>query len=152
MYSDGSISKEGDGASIWIISPNRDYKVYSFKLTFECKNYIAEYEALLLELDSLKELKEKRIDVFGASELVVNQVNNSYQTKHPRTRAYRNEVSDMLENLFVEHRVTEIPRMQNQVADSLATTAGNFKVRIYYKKKYKLDIVNRPSILDNSMY
>ena len=83
MYFDGSISKEGAGAGIWIISPNRDFKVYSYKLTFECTNNVAEYEALLLGLNALKDLKEKRIDVFGDSELVVNQVNDSYQTKNP---------------------------------------------------------------------
>ena len=67
MYFDGSIRKEGVGAGKWIIYPNRDSKVYSFKLTFECTNNVAEYEALLLGLNSLKELKAKRIDVFGDS-------------------------------------------------------------------------------------
>ena len=47
MYFDGSISKEGVGVGVWIISPNREFKVYSFKLTFESTNNVAEYEALL---------------------------------------------------------------------------------------------------------
>ena len=72
--------------------------MYSFKLTFECTNNVAEYEAFLLGLNDLKYLKEKRMDVFGDSELVVNQLNDSYQNKHPRMRAYRNEVCDMLGN------------------------------------------------------
>ena len=53
-------------------------------------------------------------------------------------RAYRNEVWDMLGNLFIEHKVMVIPKMQKQVADSLATTVGNFKVPIYSKKSIKL--------------
>ena len=57
MYFDGSISKEGDGVGIWIISPNRYSKVYYFKLTFECTNNVAEYEALLLGLNALEDLK-----------------------------------------------------------------------------------------------
>ena len=48
MYFDGSICKEGTRAGIWIISPNRDFKVYSYKLTFECTNNVAEYESFLL--------------------------------------------------------------------------------------------------------
>ena len=48
MYFYGSIRKAGVGAGIWTISPNRDFKVYYFKLTFECTNNVAEYEALLL--------------------------------------------------------------------------------------------------------
>ena len=90
MYSDGSINKEGYGVGIWIISPNREFKVYYFKLTFECTNNVAEYEGLMLGLHDLKDLQGKRIDVFGDSELVVNQVNDSYQTKHLRMRAYKN--------------------------------------------------------------
>ena len=65
MYFDGSISKKGASAGIWIIYPNRDFKLYSFKLTFECTNNVAEYEALLLGLNALNDLKAKIIDVFG---------------------------------------------------------------------------------------
>ena len=67
MYFDGFISKEGDGAGIWIISPNRGFKVYYYKLAFECANNVEKYEALLLGLNCLKDLKEKIIDVFGDS-------------------------------------------------------------------------------------
>ena len=61
MYFDGPISKEGACAGIWIISPNREFKVYSFKLNFECKNNLAEYEALLLGLNALKYLGAKSL-------------------------------------------------------------------------------------------
>ena len=56
----------------------------------------------------------------------------------------------MLGNFFFEYRIRVIPMMQNQVADSMATTTGNFKALIYSKKKYKIEIVNRMSIPDNS--
>ena len=77
----------------------------------------------------------KRIEVFGDSELLVNQVNDSYQTKHPRMRAYRNEFWDMFGNYFTEHKIRLVPRIENQVVDSLATTAGNFKTAIYLSKE-----------------
>ena len=57
MYFDGSISEEGDGAGVWIISLDKYFKIYYFKLTFECTNNVVEYEALLLGLNALKELK-----------------------------------------------------------------------------------------------
>ena len=66
--------------------------MYPYKLTFECTNNVAEYEALLLVCNALKYLGAKIIDVFGDSELVINQVNDSYQTKHLRMIAYKNEV------------------------------------------------------------
>ena len=82
----------------------------------------------------------------------MNQVNDIYQTKHPRVREYQNEVWDMLGNLFTKYKVRVIPRRENKAVDSLATIVGKFKVPIYSKKKYKIAVVNSPSIPDNSKY
>ena len=67
-------------------------------------------------------------------------------------REYRNEVWDMLGNFFNEHRVMVIPIIQNKVTYSLATTNGNFKIPVYSNKKYKIELVNRPFIPNNSKY
>ena len=50
MYFDGSVSKAGVDAGVYIISPTKEAKVHSYKLIFECSNNVAEYEALLLRL------------------------------------------------------------------------------------------------------
>ena len=65
MYFYGSRSKNGVGDDVWIISPIIEFKYLSYKLTFECTNNVAEYEALLLGLNALKDMGEKRIEVFG---------------------------------------------------------------------------------------
>ena len=62
MHFDGSINKEGSSVGVWIFSLDREFMVYSFKLTFECT----------------KDLKENRIYVYGDYELVIIQVNGSY--------------------------------------------------------------------------
>ena len=67
-----SQEEEHNCASVWIISPIREFKALSYKLTFECTNNVAEYEALVLGLHALKDMEEKRIKVFGDSKLVVN--------------------------------------------------------------------------------
>ena len=136
MYFDGSVAKIGAGAGVYIISPIGDFKALSYKLTFECTNNVAEYEALLLGLHALKDLGAQRIRVLGDSELVINQVIDSYQTKHPRMRAYRNEVWDMIGNLFTEYTIKVIPRYENTVADSLAVVAGKFKTPSAGQKEY----------------
>ena len=82
----------------------------------------------------MKDLGAQRIKVFGDSELVINQVNDSYQTKHPRMRAYRNEVWDMIGNFFTEHMIQVVTRHENMVADSLAVAAGKFKTPSVGKK------------------
>ena len=103
MYFDGFVAKVGAG--VYIISPVRDFKAMLYKLTFECTNNVVEYEALLLGLNSLKDMGAKRVQIMGDSELVINQVNDSYLTKHTRMRAYRNEVWDMFGNNFIEHKI-----------------------------------------------
>ena len=72
MYFDGSATKIGARAGVYIISPIRDFKDLSYKLTFECKNNVAGYEALLLGLHALKDLGAQKIRVLGDSELVIN--------------------------------------------------------------------------------
>ena len=154
MYIDVSTEKFGASASagVDIISPTRYFKALACKLTFECTNNVAEYEPLLLGLNALEDLGEKRVQVMGDSELVINQVNDSYQTKHPIMRAYRNEAWDMFGNYFIDHKIRVIPRYENTVADSLAVAAAKFRTPIAGQRKYKVDIVNRPFIPGNSKY
>ena len=90
MHFDGLINKQGFDAGVWIIYPHREFMVYSFKLNFKCINKVAKYEASILGLNILKDLKANMIDAYGYYELVINQVNGSHQTKHPRMRAYKN--------------------------------------------------------------
>jgi ribonuclease HI len=109
MSFDGAVSKEGAGADVWISPPKVGTKLCSYKLAFDCTNNMAEYEALILGLKVLKELGAKRIAVHRDSELVINQVKGIYQSKHPRLRAYRNLVLDLLEE-FSEYNLSVIPR------------------------------------------
>jgi ribonuclease HI len=53
---------------------------------------VVEYEALFLGLRVAREMGIQKVAVFGDAELVVQQVKNAYQAKHPRLRSYRNEV------------------------------------------------------------
>ena len=84
MYFNGSAAKVGAGAGVYIISPIQgEFKALSYKLTFECTNNVAEYEALLLGLHAFKYLGARRIRILGDSEMVINQINESYQTRNP---------------------------------------------------------------------
>jgi hypothetical protein len=97
MSFDGAASREGAGVGVWINPPKIGTKLCSYKFSFDCTNNMAEYEALILGLKTLKELGARRIVVHGDSELVINQVKGIYQSKHPRLREYRNIVLDLLE-------------------------------------------------------
>jgi ribonuclease HI len=148
MNFDGAACREGAGASVWIYHPNEDSKLCSYKLVFKCTSNTAEYEALIFGLKVLEELGAKRIVVLGDSELIINQIKGIYQEKQPRMRAYRNLVLDLLEK-FLECNLSAIPREQNQVVDSLATSAAVFKVPIFPEKSYKVEVKYRPTVSNN---
>ena len=71
MHFDGAVSKEGAGASICITGPEFEYRSFSYKLYFDCTNNVAEYEALILGLKMIKELKIKKVSIYGDSKLVI---------------------------------------------------------------------------------
>jgi ribonuclease HI len=139
MNFDGAENKEGDGAGVWIIPPKSGSKFFSYKFSFDCINNMAEYEALILGLNTLKILGAKRIVVHGDSELVINQVKGIYQSKHPRLREYRNIVLDLLES-FIEYNLLMIPRGRNLIVDALATSASVFKIPIFPNRKYDIQV------------
>jgi ribonuclease H / adenosylcobalamin/alpha-ribazole phosphatase len=58
-----------------IVSPHGVEYELSIRLEFECTNNEAEYEALLTGLETLAELGVLHTEVFGDSNLVVQQIN-----------------------------------------------------------------------------
>jgi len=98
MYFDGASSWEGDGAGILLISPSDKLFPFSFRLQFETNsmNNIYEYEALVLGLEVSKKMKIVKLIVYGDAKLIVNQIKNVYQAKHPRMRSYRNYAWDLI--------------------------------------------------------
>ena len=71
-----------------------------------------------------------------------------YQDKHPQMRAYINFVLELLEE-FGEFNISLIPREHNCIADSLANSSSIFKIPIYPKKKYEIQVKHKPSIPNN---
>ena len=71
MSFDGSCDKVGSRVGVWIHNTNEGH---SYKLDFQCTNNIAEYEALLLGLQLLKNIGAKRISVQGGSELIIRKI------------------------------------------------------------------------------
>lgn len=121
MSFDGSCSKNSVGTSVWIHNTN---KGHACKLYFSCTNNIVEYEALLLGLHILKNLKAKKISIQGDSELIIRQIKGEYSTKSPRLREYRNTILDLLKT-FKKYELMFIPRAQNHLAIELAFAASN---------------------------
>jgi len=128
MFFDGASSKEGVGAGVVFISPTQEIISLSYKLEFETANNVEEYEALVLGLRATKDMKIEELAVFGDVELIVYQVKNIYQSKHPRLRTYINEFWYLIDNFFSSFNISFVPREENTMEDSLAISASNFKI------------------------
>lgn len=73
MHFDGSKTLDGCGAGVVLTSP-KDWLSYVLQIHFRASNNVAEYEALVRGLKVAKEIGIRRIQCFGDSDLVVQQV------------------------------------------------------------------------------
>ena len=67
---DGSSTEKSIGARIVIISPKGIKTTLSFNLAFKCSNNQTEYEALVISLEILIELKAQEVQIIGDSQLL----------------------------------------------------------------------------------
>ena len=116
---DGSVNKLGAGVGVWITNIEKNHvEGHAFRLNFKCTNNMAEYEALILGLQIIKNLGGKRIAIMGDSELIVKQIKGDYSVYNPRLSRYRETILDLINDLL-ECNFSTIPRRQNLQAHSL---------------------------------
>ncbi|KAH6815278.1 hypothetical protein C2S51_020098 [Perilla frutescens var. frutescens] len=123
MYFDGAAHKEGAGAGVVFVTPEGEVLPYSFTLTKNCSNNVAEYQALVLGLKMTVDTKRLHMKVYGDSKLVINQINGEYKVKKPELLPYVEYAQRMigwLGNVEIEH----VPRKENKQADALAKLAS----------------------------
>jgi ribonuclease HI len=88
MYFDGSKRVQGAGAGVVLMSPQGDKLKYILRMSFsQASNNEAEYEALLHRMKMDKACGATRLKIFGDSNLVVQQVMNSFFKFHDSRRA-----------------------------------------------------------------
>ena len=83
LYIDGASGSQGFGAGIILIGPNKIRIRYAVKLKYNATNNTIEYEVLLTGLKLATEVMAEHLKVYSDSQLVVNQVKDTYQVKEP---------------------------------------------------------------------
>jgi len=96
---------------------------YVIRIHFAASNNVAEYEALVNGLKIAMELGVRRLDVRGASQLVVDQVMKTSSCHDPKMEAYYKEVR-RLEDKFHGLELIHVTRRYNEAADELAKIAS----------------------------
>ena len=100
-------------------SPKGEKINYVLQIHFNATNNVAEYEALLHGLHMAKELGVKRILCYGDSDLVVQQLDETWDTKSRTMVEYR-RIVDEFGRCFAGLEVRHISRDDNDAADALA--------------------------------
>ncbi|KAK4386210.1 hypothetical protein Sango_2491600 [Sesamum angolense] len=127
MYFDGASHKEGAGAGVVFSTSEGEVLPYSFTLTQNCSNNVAEYQALILGLEIVVDAKQLPLKVYGDSQLVVNQLLGLYEVKKPGLLPYHNYAKKLmgwLGDIELEH----LPRKDNKQADALAKLASTLSM------------------------
>lgn len=148
LFFDGACTKESAGAGVVIISPSKQTTHLAYKLNFKVTNNIEEYEALLLGLNAAKDMGIKNLQVYGDVDLIIQQVNKSFQAKHVRLKAYRDKALSVMKS-FIKFKLNHVPRARNELADSLAVLACAFIPPFPPQLSYEIKMKYRPSLPDN---
>lgn len=147
LYFDGASFKEGSGAGVVFISPEKNTFRYSSTLKFSCTNNIEKYEALLLGLKVATHHGIKKFHAIGDSKLVISWITETYASKNKRLKQYRNAIWDQLE-LFDAFGISWKDRSQNKMGYLLANVEIKPK-EIPFAKISQIEVQNRPSIPEN---
>ncbi|XP_073121756.1 uncharacterized protein [Henckelia pumila] len=127
MYFDGASNKEGAGAGVIFVTSDGEVLPYSFTLTQNFSNNVAEYQALILGLEMAVDIKQLHLQVYGDSALVINQLLGSYEVRKPELLPYHNyarKLMGWLGDVEIEH----VPRKENKQADALANLASTISM------------------------
>jgi hypothetical protein len=112
LYFDGSVCSKGQGARCVVVSPIDVYIDLSIRLEFAGTNNQVEYESLLHGLEFLRDLWARDVDVFGDSNLIVQQIRGDSQCLDGVLNSYRDKCLDIIK-LFVTFSIKHIPREEN---------------------------------------
>jgi ribonuclease HI len=120
-YFDGSATPNPGqmkiGGFIRRVSDKVEVHSYSIDLGYGTNNE-AEYSSLIELCENLKPLGVEKINIYGDSQLVVNQVNGLWQARDKRMQVFKSNVLQLLSSV-PDWTLQHVRRGMNMEADSL---------------------------------
>ncbi|KAL0325361.1 UNVERIFIED_CONTAM: hypothetical protein Sradi_5105400 [Sesamum radiatum] len=123
MYFDGASNKEGAGAGVVFVTSEGEVLPYSFTLTQNCSNNIVGYQALILGLKIVVDAKQLTLNIYGDSQVVVNQLLGIYEVKKPELLLYHNYARRLM-GWLGDVELEDLPRKDKKQANALAKLAS----------------------------
>ncbi|CAM8905394.1 unnamed protein product [Rhodiola kirilowii] len=124
MFFNGAARRDGAGAGVVFVSPENHLLPFSFTLTQLCSNNMAESQALFLGLQMARQISIDKMDIYGDSQLVINQVLDDYEVRKGDLIPYHRHATQLL-NEFDSISIGHVPRSANKLADALANLVAN---------------------------
>ena len=88
IHVDGSSTQHPRGIGVVLQSPKGDRLKHKVRLQYQTTNNEVEYKTLLKGLKLAKLIKAKSILILGDSQLVIGQVNGTFEAKEERMKKY----------------------------------------------------------------
>ncbi|KAL0416218.1 UNVERIFIED_CONTAM: hypothetical protein Slati_3453700 [Sesamum latifolium] len=113
-------------AGIVITTPQGEDLEFAIKFSFKASNNEAEYEALVIGMRMAHETGAKHLLAYSDSQLVVKQVEGTYEAKEESMIQYLQQIAN-LKTKFHHFQIIQIPREENAKADSLSKLASSLE-------------------------
>jgi ribonuclease HI len=126
MFFHGSSCGVGVEIGIILISPQGTSYEFSIPIEKTSTNNQAEYQAVLKGIKLLREINVEVIEIFGDSQLVINQLAGEYECKDDILRIYHEECLQLLREFKIV-KLDHIPKCHNSEASRLAQGASGYR-------------------------
>ena len=93
---DRATKAQGSGAGLILTSLERINVEYELRFGFQTSNNEAEYEAVIAGLNLAHSMEVDQLEVCSDSQLVVRQIEDTYEAKSERMILYLKKVRDLL--------------------------------------------------------
>jgi ribonuclease HI len=127
LYFDGLVCSKGQGAGCVIVPPSGVIIDLSARLALACTNNQVEYQSSLHGLEYLRDLGARYVDVFGDSNLIVQQIRGDSQCLDGVLNSYRDRCLDIIK-LFDMFSIKHIHREKNSRSHRLVQQASGYVV------------------------
>ena len=89
MYFDGAINQYGNGIGILLITLEGSHILLAIKLNFKATYNMAKYEACIVGMEALRELRIKEAEVFGDLTLIIAQAQKLWKVNEEHLKPYQ---------------------------------------------------------------
>ena len=98
---DEATNAQGSGADLILTSPEGINIEYALRFGFQASNNEAEYEAVTAGLSLTHSLEIDQLEVCSDSQLVVRQIEDTYEAKSGKMILYLKKVRDLLKKFVL---------------------------------------------------